>query len=260
MTGRCLTGALAIAATIGLCEAASAQQLQAVRVVGTELQLVLDDGRTLARDQLVGAVLTLRGEDGARQRVKIESIAADPRDPTREVLLYRFTAQDAAGAWQPLCPPDPAGERLGFPQPGPQGDIVIWCTAGALGKCVRFGYAPWRILPDGTALAPYHRACVNMMRADYCGDDRPTTRDGTLIEIYDRIGVNPMRPEDGEFRFEAVWGEQGALCVAHTRISENVSLEGVAEMCPRLADRVGTVCTEQSAARFGTPLLFNRSR
>ena len=106
------------------------------------------------------------------------------------MLLYRFTAQDAAGAWQPLCPPDPDGQRLGFPQPGPRGDIVIWCTAGALGKCVRVGYAPWRSLPDGTSLAPYHRACVNMMRADYCGDDRPTTRDGTLIDVYDRVGVN----------------------------------------------------------------------
>ena len=258
--GKSMIWVLTVAVTIGLSEPAAAQQLRAVRVVGTELQLVLDDGRTLARDDLVGAVLTLRGEDGARQRVKIESIVADPRDRTGEVLLYAFTTPDEGGAWQPLCPPDPKGQQLGFPQPGPQGDIVIWCTAGALGKCVRAGYHPWRVLPDGTALAPYHRACVNMMRADYCGDDRPTTRDGTLIDVYDRIGVNPAEPEDGEFRFEAAWGETGALCVAKVRVPENVSLETVAAMCPRLADRLGTACTEDSAARFGTPLLFNRSR
>jgi hypothetical protein len=255
-----MTWVLTVAAMIGLSEPAAAQQLQAVRVVGTELQLMLDDGRTLARDELVGAVLTLRAEDGERRRVKIESIMPDPRDRTGEVLLYGFATPDAAGAWRPLCPPDPNGRQLGFPQPGPHGDIVIWCTAGALGKCVRAGYHPWRTLPDGTALAPYHRACVAMMRADYCGDGRPTTRDGTLIDIYDRIGVNPMAPEDGEFRFEAAWGEEGALCVAKVRIPENVSLDGVEGMCPRLAGRVGAVCREDTSVAFGTPLVFNRSR
>jgi len=206
----------------------------------------------LSRDQLVGAVLTLRAEDGERRRLKIESIIADPRDQTGEVLLYRFTAQDTAGAWQPLCPPDPDGQQLGFPQPGPQGDVVIWCTAGALGKCVRFGYPPWRSLPDGTSLAPYHRACVNMVRADYCGDGRPTTREGMRIQVYDLAGVNSPEPGAGDFRFEAAWGEAGALCVAKVRVPENISLDGLVRMCPRLAGRVGAVCTAETAARFGT--------
>ena len=99
-----------------------------------------------------------------------------------------------------------------------------------------------------------------MTRADYCGDDRPTTRDGTLIDIFDRAGVNDRGADGDGFRFEAAWGEDGALCVAKVRIPENVSLEDVAEMCPRLAGRVGPVCTEETAAGFGTPLVVNRSR
>jgi hypothetical protein len=32
-------------------------------------------------------------------------------------------------------------------------------------------------------------ACFRMMPADYCGNGNPHTRDGTLIEIWDREGI-----------------------------------------------------------------------
>src|SRR5690348_13408943 len=139
-------------------DAAPTVKMNAVEVVGTDLRVELSGGRTLAGSGLVGSLLGLRTEDGAAVRVKVEAVMADPRDKTGQVFLYRFTARDAAGQWQPICSPGPDGLQLGIPQPGADGKLVIWCTAGALGKCVRFGYHPWGKLPDGTPLARYHRA------------------------------------------------------------------------------------------------------
>jgi hypothetical protein len=245
---------------VTLAAAAGAQEPGSIRVVGTELVIALDGGRELRREQLIGTILTLRGEDGQRRRVKIESVAPDPTDPSGEVLLYRLTSQDAAGAWQPACSPGPDGLQAAILQPGAGGELAIWCTSGALGKCVRYGYHPWQRLPDGTSLAPYHRACVNMARADYCGDDRPTTNEGMQIEMQDRAGVRAWPSGSSDFRFEAAWGEQGALCVARVRVPENISLAELVRRCPRLAGRTGDACTPESSYRFGTPLIFNRSR
>jgi hypothetical protein len=52
-----------------------------------------------------------------------------------------------------------------------------------------------------------------------------------------------------------------AICVAHPRIRENVSLEQLAERYPRLKARLGPgVCTEGSAMSDPAALLFNRSQ
>ena len=111
----------------------------------------------------------------------------------------------------------------------------VTCSSGAIGKCVRLGYKPWKRLPDGTALWDHHQACVRMMRADYCGDGQSFTRDGTLIDLYDRLGLQKDEPAPG-MRFEAGWGKDGAICVARARIPEKVTLEELARRCPgRLA-------------------------
>jgi hypothetical protein len=262
--GKWLKGA-AIAALGGLIAnpltaASPVTKIDSVAVVGTDLRVALSDGRTLAGDGLVGVVLGLRNEGGAVVRVRIEAVMPDPKDKTAEVFLYRFTALDVAGAWQPVCAPDPDGRPLAIPQPGVAGTVAIWCTAGALAKCVRFGYHPWGQLRDGTPLARYHSACVNMVRADYTGDDRPTTRNGMLIDIFDHIGINAPEPGPGAMPFEAAWGDGGAICVAHVRVPQNISLDRLVAIAPRFAGRVGETCTEAAAATWGEPLLFNRSR
>jgi ADYC domain-containing protein len=138
------------------------------------------------------------------------------------------------------------------------GAIAIYCTAGALGKCIRWGYRPWAVR-DGVALRPYWQACVRMVQADYCGDDRPTTRDGMQISIYDPLGINP-RGGGLEFPFEAAWDADGARCVAHPRLPQNITLDALEAACPRLAGHLGASCTESAARRLGQPLLFNASR
>jgi len=98
-----------------------------------------------------------------------------------------------------------------------------------------------------------------MVRADYCGDDQPTTRDDMLIDYYDRLGIAGRDDRPG-LNFEAAWDENGAVCVAHPRVPQNMTLERLAETCPRLRGRLGPACTEETADQFGTPLLMNASR
>lgn len=59
--------------------------------------------------------------------------------------------------------------------------------------------------------------------------------------------------------FEAAWGADGAICVRHVRIRENVSLEELEQRYPRLQGRTGAACTEEFGRAHGV-LLFNRSR
>jgi len=251
-------------AFVGLAAALAAGPTPAPRIAsawvdGTDLVLGLADGRRLTGAALVGAVLALRDEHGVRRTMKVEAVVRDPADPTGAVHLYRLTAPDAAGSWRPVCTPGPDGLQMAIPQPGPAGELAVWCTSGALGKCVRWGYHPWRRFAGGASLAPYHQACVHMARADYCGDGRPTTTEGRLIQMQDAAGVRAWPDRARDFSFEAAWNEDGAVCVARVRVPAKASLAGLERECPRLAGRVGAACTPESSSRFGRPLIFNRS-
>jgi len=94
------------------------------------------------------------------------------------------------------------------------GRFLITCTGGAEGKCVRFGYKPWRRGPDGVSLAPYYQTCVRLVRADYCGDGIGHTRNGTPIDLFDTIGIQSDEVAPG-MTFEAAWGRtERSACVA----------------------------------------------
>jgi hypothetical protein len=225
-------------------------------LAGSEL-VVADGGRRVPREALVGAVLTLGLEGGGSAEVRIDRITIDPGRPEGDVVLYDLSVDDG-GAWQPVCAPEADGAPHAVLQPSPGGRIAIFCTAGALGKCIRFGYRPWATR-DGVSLEPYWQACTRMVRADYCGDNRPTTRDGMLIDVYDTLGIQTREGAPG-LTFEAAWAADGALCVAHPRVPQNIDLRMIASWCPRLAPRLGPACTEATARRHGAALLFNASR
>lgn len=251
-----LCGALWLAGSSQL--PASAAELS---VEGTAFVL-RQEGRTLRSPDLVGAEIEL----GEGHWLRIDAVRVDPDDP--DILLHTFSARDPQNDWHNPCVADRTGKREGFPLPGqwdargrfhPGSDVIaITCADGAQAKCVRFGYKPWQPTPRGGFMVPLYEACVRMTRADYCGDGSTATRDGTPIEIYDDQGVWAA-PSTPGFRFEAGWSPQGAVCVRHTRISENLSLQELAERCPRLADAIGDACDETEARRRGA-VLFNASR
>ena len=84
-----------------------------------------------------------------------------------------------------------------------------------------------------------------MVRADYAGDGKGTTRDGQQIDLYDRLGIQ-QSDNDPAFEFEAGWGRDGAVCVRHVRVKENVTLDAL-EQLPSLRGRTGAVCTDRNS-------------
>lgn len=129
------------------------------------------------------------------------------------------------------------------------------------------GYRPWAGTAAGGAMLDHFRACLRMVRAclrmvraDYCGDGRSHTRNGTLINVYDVIGVQKS-DRVPELTFETAWAPDGAVCVAKTRIGEVWTLDQLAATCPeRLAGRIGPDCGKTEAMSLPDALLFNDSR
>jgi hypothetical protein len=225
---------------------------------GPEFVLSLDDGRTLRREALIGVRLVLTDQDGEKQ-VRIDGIEEDKTATGGPLLLYRLSIHSPDGKEiGPFCLSDPQGRRAGFPMPDGSGGFRFTCTSGAEGKCVRMGYRPWDSSRD-LPMQELHRACMHMLRADYGGDDRPTTRDGTSVDVFDRFGIQKSEKADG-MQFEAAWGLDGAVCVAHPRIAQNVTLERLAEQHPRLAGRLGPKnCNLETMQSEPHAVLFNHS-
>ena len=240
----------------------AANGASSLSVEGSAFVLRVADGRVLRGAELTGAIVHVALDGGEVAPLKLASITPDPESP--EILRHEFQTSDGNGGWKPACPPNAYGERWGFPvslpegHPGRDGDITVTCVSGAVGKCVRWGYPPWMKGPGGEDLAPFHAACVHMTRADYCGDNRPHTKDGTSIDNYDDLGIQRRgAAKDPAYVFEAGWGPQGAVCVAHPRWSDLVTLDQLKVDCPRLA--AVPVCNEASARGLGARM-FNTSK
>ena len=110
------------------------------------------------------------------------------------------------------------------------------------------------VVPGGTS--------QQQVRANYCGD-HGTTRDGMPIDASGSpVVLDPdVSPEFEAVHFEAAWTPDGAVCVAHTRVPQELSLEQLAGGCPRLSGRLGDARCSEVLARATEPaaLIFNRS-
>ena len=253
-----MTGWLRFAATIAILLyapfGAAAQTVVplSVQAEGTEFVVLLADGRMLRSRDLVGATLVI-ALNGQGVRVRIDAVERDPDARNGPVWLHTLSAQTSDGTWQNLCGPSPDG----LMEDAPPGIFELVCTSGGQGKCVRFGYLPWNTA-HAIPLRDLYNACIRMVRADYCGNGTPTTKDGQQIDIYVDRGI--QKPENAAgMDFEAGWTPEGATCVRHVRVKENVSLESLVAACPKLAGKVGLSCNEE-AARASGARLFNRSR
>ena len=238
-----------------------------VDVVDSRFRVTLPDGRVRHSEELVGAILTI-GVNGQMARVRIDAVERETRDYASDVWLHTLSVENVRGEWSTWCTPDPDGRRLAFPvagragrdgmlAPAEPGRLELLCTSGAMAKCVRFGYRPWAS-HDGVPLLAAHNACVRMLRGDYGGRDEPMTRNGMLINVSDALGIQPPDDEPA-MAFEAGWGPNGAVCVHHPRVTENVTLEQLEARYPHLRGRTGAICTEAFARAHGA-VVFNHSR
>lgn len=138
-------------------------------------------------------------------------------------------------------------------------NVTVACTSGVLAKCVRMGYKPWKQVA-GVSLREYHQACTRMARADYCGNGISHTKDGTLIDVYDRLGIQ-QPDQDSNLVFEAAWGVDGALLLNHTRYED---LERLQQECPAKLRQIYSHSGKSSGEierlkQISGALIFNKS-
>jgi hypothetical protein len=211
--------------------------------------LRLEGGRLVASPDasasLVGAVLQGTSSDGKPVEVTVCGAEPAPEDPS--MVWYRIeTWNPVAQEWENPCVatghvPDPRAlavsgvwDASGAHHDVP-GRVTLACENGVITKCIRWGYKPWAS-HNGQSLADLHQACTRMARADYCGNGRSHTRDGNVIDMYDRLGLLAPTTEasadwdPSRASFEAAWEADGATCLSHTR--DGRALETILQECP----------------------------
>jgi hypothetical protein len=220
---------------------------------------------------LKGAQLNAVDEQGRKLNFQIKDVELDPKDPEKETYLYTVFYVDSANSQSKnLCTPDAENVAKAIPLTGSwdetgahteSSDIITFgCTSGVLAKCVRMGYKPWKTV-KGTSLRDYHQACTRMARADYCGNGKSHTRDGTPINIYDELGIQKKTPNSGMV-FEAAWSPEGATFINRPRWFETLSK--IRQECPdKLKGRINEggdgVTAQKVKQKWSNSLLFNDS-
>ncbi len=208
-----------------------------VSLVGGSLAGTLPGGAAVSGSGLVGAELAGTLSNGVAVTVRIDGVAAGS---AADEQLYSVSSSVAGAAFQPLCTPATDGSSVqAIPLAGSwdasegtatggehvddPGVFTFACEGYALAKCVEFGYAPWRSVSEckgsgscaTRSLAALHQACTRLLRADYCGDGTPTTRDGTQVDMWDLFAI--QTDDEPAWSLEAEWSPDGAVCVDETR-------------------------------------------
>jgi hypothetical protein len=173
----------------------------------------------------VGAVFKAQLSDGSNLNVRFDTYGALAA-PNSDLNAYGVSYETSNG-WLPLCGTEADGSQvLAIPVNGrfdytqgttsggkydPTGSIFTpACRHYAAAKCIEMGYKPW-LTASGAKLQDYFQACTRMLRADYCGDGNSYTVNGTLINVYDRLG---LQQDTESWVPEAEWGPNGAACMA----------------------------------------------
>jgi hypothetical protein len=234
----------------------SGATLANVRVSRGEL-LADCGGTTLRGTALAGTHLRGQVQDGTTLvdfRITAVAPESSGNDPTGTGHTFLYTIEqwvDDTSSWEPACDADDDGRRVAIPVAAiwnEQGDRVessslftFGCTTGVIAKCYRWGYRPW-ITGYGDSMVAMHQTCTRLARADYCGIGVPGTRDGTKINVWDRLpSPGPIQRHGGGLLglplpppgmlFEAGWNTNGAVCLSTARwlLEDGI---GIARLCP----------------------------
>ena len=238
---------------------------------GAGLNGISLNGSTLASttypgQYLVGSQWKGKLSDGASVSLRIDATGV-LLPPNEDVRVY-YVSYATNGGWAPLCGTSVEGNSVAvialsgvwsYQQGVPGGGgftpssskMTFACRGKAIAKCVELGYKPWLSIPGEQAGYPEHLvACTRMLRADYCGDGRSWTVNGTLINIYDQVGIQ----EDAEpWKIEAEWSSTGARC---TNQAPFTRLSLSAAMPPGCFDaKISSICGALGHFNTGTALM-----
>lgn len=171
-----------------------------------------EQGHPLDSKVLVGATVTATATDGTPVTYSISKMNTPPTSPGPPIVasmpstMYytlvttmpgvraRHYCGRAPGIWagQDRYPVDDDGGHQAVPvaevwnETATQGYndryFTMACVGGAIAKCYRWGYRGWSPMAKARA---HVQACTRMAMADYCGDGRSHTMEGTPINFYD---------------------------------------------------------------------------
>ena len=266
----------------------SGDTLRQVRVVRGEL-VAMRGSNTVRGTQLIDAHLTAQVRDisvspaaSATVEYRITDIDTedDKYDPTDTGNTFLYTLEQFVpedNAWKPACAADDDGRRVAIPLAAifdERGNRIesdtmftFGCTTGVIAKCYRWGYRPW--VTGYGDLAAMHWTCTRMARADYCGIGVSHTRNGTPINVWDRLPPPGPIQRHGLLAplgmvFEAGWNTGGAVCMSTARWALDDGL-ALAQLCPSRLVPPGlllpTVCDTVTAVLVFDPnaRMFNES-
>ena len=255
--------------------------LSSARIEKGQLKVSGSKG-TLAGAGLTGSWIPANDAGQAVWTV-VRSVSQDPSFADGSTWLYSIDLYNSSsGTFSPLCAADANGVAAAIPiaatfdsggnRVESTTQFSFACTRGVMAKCYRWGYRPWLTDAAGSSLtfSNLHWACTRLARADYCGDGRTWTYNGTRINVWDTAPApGPFQlhgPSDPTFFFEAGWNTKGAVCLSKQRwatlnpqIAQNCPGKLVA---PGASTSAGTVCdTPEQAALFDSSTrLFNESK
>jgi uncharacterized protein YjbI with pentapeptide repeats len=196
------------------------------------VKAIQNNGVVLSGQSLIGAQVTGQLEDGSPVTLRLDGMesftSAVGTSLSRYVISFTRPGSDVRAH---VCGLDANGAPIktipisgrwnyqeGVPDGGSKEEssslITFACQGFALYKCIDYGYPPWKTV-NGVKLNNHHQACVRMIRADYCGDGRSWTVDGTIINLYDNLGI---QADTESWPMEAEWSIDGARCLSHQRI------------------------------------------
>jgi hypothetical protein len=221
-------------------------------------------GTAVSNAGFVGAVFTSTLSTGATLKLRVDGRTQLTGSNT-DLYSYAVSYETSSG-WSPLCGLDGSqpvqavpldgywDQRQGVAGGGAFTDdatrFTFACRLHAIAKCVEFGYKPWKTV-GGVVLQNHHQACTRMLRADYCGDGKSWTVDGTTINLYDNLGV---QSDTQAWTAEAEWTAAGARYVTTTTRRRYLMLGATVPAC--VPAKVSST-TGQSAHYSTGTLLIN---
>jgi ADYC domain len=201
-------------------------------------------GSIVAGSALVGAVFSGRLSNGTTLPLRLDAVQTLPA-PNTDLASYAFSYQTSSG-WTSLCGAGvnaTASSGTWHPTTTKHqwdaSNFTLSCRGSTFTKCLELGYK------GDSLLDTYHQACIRALRADYCGDGKANTVNGTEINIYDKLG---KQTDTQAWTLEANWTPDGAVCIGRARVVATTG--GGVPAC--IAARAATAC---ATASWGSNLI-----
>lgn len=191
---------------------------------------------------LVGSKWSGTASNGAAVALRVDSATAGSA-PNTDLWFYGISYQTSTG-WSPLCGIDSvtgkpiqavstagvwvatAADATFYTSSTTQ--FTLACRGATVAKCIELGYKTYKGYTNQL------QSCVRLLRGDYCGTGSAWTANGTLLNLYDNVGV---QLDTQAWTPEAEWTPAGARCV---NSNNNARYELVLSKDPKCVKRIET--------------------